>query len=88
MLASCGIMDIIAAGVSSIAGDFWRCGCDRTAGRTYRGQAGGKPETSESAATVLQGRQGGRDSGRDASQEPGILEGIHVDGELPQDLFG
>lgn len=73
---------------SAVLRDFRRCGCDRAAECTYRSKTSGRPETPESAATVLQGRQGGRDSGGDASQEPGTLEGIHVDGELPQDLFG
>lgn len=43
--------------------------CDRTAGRTYRGQAGGRPETPESITAGFQGCKGGRDSGGNASAQ-------------------
>ena len=51
---------------SAVLRDFRRCGRDRAAECTYRSKTSGRLETSESAAAVLQGRQGGRDSGGNA----------------------
>ena len=72
---------------SAVLRDFRRCGRDWAAGCTYRSKTSGRPETSESAAAVLKGRQGGRDSGGNAPAQPGAVAGVYVPAELSENVF-